>query len=105
MENKHYHIHIDPSAVARLTIHIEFLARVSEIAALALYDSYEEALSLLEETPEICPLYHSDVLTDVELRYRLFGKRYRIVFEISKNDVYIYDIQDCRQDKDKNLLL
>ena len=42
---------------------------------------------------------------DVQLRYRLFRKRYRIVFEIVGNSVYIYDIQDCRQDSDKNLLL
>ena len=41
---------------------------------------------------------------DVQLRYRLFGKRYRIVFEIVGNSVYIYDIQDCRQDSDKNLM-
>jgi hypothetical protein len=42
---------------------------------------------------------------DIELRYKLFGgNRYRIVFEVAKSDVYVYDIQDCRQDTDKNLL-
>ena len=32
------------------------------------------------------------------------GKRYRAVFEIIDNNVYVYDIQDCRQDTDKSLV-
>jgi len=31
-------------------------------------------------------------------------QRYRIVFEILDGTVYIYDIQDCRQDVDKSLV-
>ena len=34
----------------------------------------------------------------------LFAKRYRIVFEIHDIAIYIYDIQDCRQDADKSLV-
>jgi hypothetical protein len=41
---------------------------------------------------------------DAQLRYKLFGKRYRIVLEIVGNAVYVYDIQDCRQDVDKNII-
>jgi hypothetical protein len=39
-----------------------------------------------------------------ELRYKLFGKRYRMAFEIDGNDVYAHDIQDIRQSIDKSLV-
>ena len=104
MESDKYSVLIDPSAGRRLASHIEFLARVSESAAVHLYKAYEEALGFLEDTPEICPLYVPQKSIDAQLRYKLFGKRYRIVFEIVENYVYAYDIQDCRQDTDKDLI-
>ena len=104
MESDKYSVFIDPSADRRLASHIEFLARVSENAAMHLYKSYEEALGFLEDSPEICPLYIPQKPINAQLRYKLFGKRYRIVFEIVENNIYAYDIQDCRQDIDKNLI-
>ena len=48
MESDKYSVFIDPSADRRLASHIEFLARVSEKAAVHLYKAYEEALGFLE---------------------------------------------------------
>ena len=104
MAPKKYSVLVDPSADRRLAGHIEFLTRVSENAAVKLYKAYEEALGFLEDSPESCPLYISETQLDAELRYKLFGERYRIVFEIVGKFVYAYDIQDCRQNSDKNLL-
>ena len=104
MEHKRYRVFIEPSADRRLAGHFEFLARVSEDAAFRLYDEYEDAIGYLEVSPESCPAYSPKIPIDAQLRYKLFGKRYRIVFEICGNDVYAYDIQDCRQDFDKNIL-
>ena len=104
MAAKRYAVFVEPSADRRLANHIEFLARVSEKAATQLYDAYEETLRFLEETPEICPPYFSKTLTNEVLRYKLFYKRYRIVFEIIGSEVYAYDIQDCRQDDERNLV-
>ncbi|MCL1919417.1 MAG: type II toxin-antitoxin system RelE/ParE family toxin [Peptococcaceae bacterium] len=104
MEAKHYHVFVEPSADRRLASHIEFLARVSEIAAVKLYEAYRDALTFLEDSPKSCPLYESQTKIDAELRYKLFYERYRIVFEIVDNSVYAYDIQDCRQDMAKNLI-
>ena len=104
MDDKNYNINVNPVALVKFAGHVEFLARISESAALSLYDSYEESLSFLEKTPEICPLYYPSIPIDAELRYKLFGKWYRIVFEILVKDVFIYDIQDCRQDVDKSLI-
>ena len=104
MTHKRYDVFVEPSADKRLADHIEFLARVSEKAATQLYDAYEEALSFLEGTPESCPLYFSKTLVNEELRFKMFYKRYRIVFEVIGNEVYAYDIQDCRQDDERNLV-
>jgi hypothetical protein len=104
MAPKKYKVFVDPQADYKLAAHIEFLARVSEMAAVRLYQAYEEALGVLGTRPESCPLYMPQKPIDSELRYWLFGKRYRIVFEIIGNAVYAYDIQDCRQDTDKSLV-
>jgi len=104
MESKKYRVFVEPAADQRLAGHIEFLARVSENAAIRLYKAYEDALGFLEDSPESCPLYIPRTPIDARLRYKLFGERYRIVFEIVGNAVYAYDIQDCRQNTDKSLI-
>ena len=99
-----YNVYVDPSADRRFASHLEFLARVSEGAAVRLYEEYEEALGFIAEFPKACPVYVPKTSMDVTLRYKLFGRRYRMVFEINDQDVYVYDIQDCRQNFDKNLI-
>ncbi|MDR0765031.1 MAG: type II toxin-antitoxin system RelE/ParE family toxin [Synergistaceae bacterium] len=104
MESEKRRVFVEPSADRRLADHVEFLARVNENAAIRLYKAYEESLRFLEHSPESCPLYIPQTPIDAELRYKLFDNRYRIVFEIVSGTVYVYDIQDCHQDIDKNLI-
>ncbi|MDR0249449.1 MAG: type II toxin-antitoxin system RelE/ParE family toxin [Oscillospiraceae bacterium] len=104
MEPKTLSVFVDPQADRKLAHHIEFLARVSEAAATRLYQAYEDALHFIMDFPEACPAYLPQKPTDARLRYSPFGKRYRIVFEVVGGEVYVYDIQDCRQDSDKNLV-
>jgi hypothetical protein len=104
MESKKYNVLVYPIADSKLAAHIEFLARVSENAADKLYVDYKKAIEYLEDSPESCPVYTPKTRIDALLRFKLFGSRYRIVFEIIGNDVFAYDIQDCRQDADKNLV-
>jgi hypothetical protein len=105
MQVNQYQVFVYPKAIQKLAEHTEFLARVSENAALRLYDQYEESLLFLGDSPEICPPYSTKRPIDGEFRYHLFGKRYRMVFEIDGASVFVYDIQDCRQDYDKYLIL
>ena len=104
MTEHKYKVSVDSAVNDRILDHVRFLARVSIPAAERLYDAFAKAITELENNPKGCPKYTSTVLTDVELRYKLCHKRYRIVFEIVNDNVYVYDIQDCRQDTDKNLL-
>ena len=104
MPSDNFTVLVSPQADRKLAAHIHFLARVSEPAAERLYDAYEEALGTLAENPHGYLRYepHSEIAA--ELHAKLFAKRYRIVFEIRGDAVFIYDIQDCRQDVDKNLV-
>ena len=82
--------------------HARFLARVSVPAAQRLRNTYISALKSLENNPQRCPLYIQNVDIEDELRYLLFSARYRIVFGIIDATVYVYDVQDVRQNEDKN---
>ncbi len=101
---KQYEIFVSPLADRKLASHIEFLARVSDAAAKCLFTAYEDALRLLAEIPESYPTYIPLKPLEADLKYKIFSKRYRMVFEIIDRKVYLYDIQDCRQDTDKSLV-
>jgi len=110
MIEQKYNVSVDAVVNDRMLDHVRFLAQVNIPAAERLYDEMAKAITELEENPKSCPKYFSagqyalTSPTEAELRYKLCGKRYRIVFEVDNNNVYVYDIQDCRQDSDKNLL-
>jgi len=99
-----YEVLIDPAAYNKMYDHVKFLANVSVSAAERLYAELEEAIIFLKSNPESCPQYYPQFPCDLKLRYKLFGKRYRIVFEIIGNKVFAYDIQDCRQSIEKSLV-
>ena len=82
MVSKKYQVFVKPSVNRRLAVHIAFLARVSESAAVRLYKAYEESLGFIGDYPQSCPIYTSNTPIDAELRYKLFYERYKIVFEI-----------------------
>jgi len=104
MPKREYAVYVDSAASDRMVMHVRFLAQVSVSAAGRLYDALEKAIDSLKHNPTICPPYIPKFTTNAELRYKLCAKRYRIVFEIIGKAVYVYDIQDCRQDTDKNLV-
>jgi plasmid stabilization system protein ParE len=94
---------VKEEAQEKFNSQVEFLARVSETASINLLREYVKSLNNILENPHSCLKYKHK--TNKNLKYKLFYKRqHRIVFETVDNNVYIYDIQDCRQDKNKNLL-
>ena len=104
MSQSSYTISVDILVKFKMSNHVKFLANVSIPAAKRLREAYNTALKSLRSNPQRCPIYNASIYIEEELRYLLFSKRYRIVFEIVENNVYIYDVQDCRQDDDKNLV-
>lgn len=101
---KEYTVIIDPGANDRMAEHMEFLARVSEDAANQLLDEMMAGVRSLKTMPFRNPVYNRPYLPMDKYRYLIFGKRYRIVYQIDGDYVFVDDIQDCRQDDDKSVL-
>jgi hypothetical protein len=101
---KEYHVYIDPAANDRMADHMEFLARVSEEAADRLLDELMINIRSLKTMPFRNPIYNRPFLTIDKYRNLIVGKRYRIVYQVDGDCVFVDHIQDCRQSDDKNIL-
>lgn len=82
--------------------HFEFLARVSERATIKLVEELVDDIRSLEHSPFRCPLFEGAGVKKGKYRFLVSAKRYRIVYQVVGNTVYVDDIQDCRQDADKS---
>ena len=99
-----YFVSIAPSANDRIAEHIEFLARVSEEAAERLLSEMMAGVNSLKKMPHRNPFYNRPYLPLNKYRYLIFAKRYRIVYQIDGDRIYVDDIQDSRQSEDKSIL-
>jgi len=99
-----YQVIVDPAANDRMYEHFEFMARVSEAAAYKLLDGLLTSIRSLESFPQRNPVYTRPFLPGDKYRYLISCDRYRIVYQIEGNIVFVDDIQDCRQSDIKNLL-
>ena len=101
-EKKIYRIIIDPAANDRMFDHFEFLARVSSNAATRLLESLLADIRSLEKLPFRNPSYNRPYLPVGKYRYMISSKRYRVIYQVDGDFVFVDDIQDCRQDEDKS---
>jgi mRNA-degrading endonuclease RelE of RelBE toxin-antitoxin system len=104
-EDKTYEVIVDPAANDRMFDHFEFLARVSVSAAYRLLDELLSDIRSLKTSPYQNPEFIRPYLPQGKYRNKISGKRYRIVYQIDGDFVFVDDIQDCRQDEDKSLLV
>lgn len=95
---KAYQIIIASDANDKMYAHFEFLARVSVNAANKLLYGLLKDIRNLRTDPFRYPLYNRPYLPTGKYRYMLSNKRYRIVYQIIGNQVFVDDIQDCRQE-------
>ena len=103
-EEKVFQIAVAPTANDRMYEHFEFLARVSADAANRLLEVLLADIRLLKTLPFRNPPYNRPYLPNGKYRYMISGKRYRVIYQIDGDFVFIDDIQDCRQDDDKSIL-
>ncbi|MDR1997556.1 MAG: type II toxin-antitoxin system RelE/ParE family toxin [Candidatus Margulisbacteria bacterium] len=99
-----YRIKIAPGVDKRISAHIEFLARVSKVAAQKLAGTLIQDIYSLEELPLRNPAYNNSADPPEKYRYLVSNNKYRIVYQVAEHTVYIYDIQDCRQSGENNLV-
>ena len=103
-EDKKYKVIVDPAANDRMFDHFEFLAQVSEKAASKLLDELLRDIRSLEYMPYRNPVYNRPYLKNGKYRYMVSSGRYRIVYQIEDNVVFVDDIQDCRQSDIKSII-
>jgi plasmid stabilization system protein ParE len=103
-KGKVYKVIIDPAANDRMYEHFEFLARVSAAAANRLLDSLLEDIRSLKTLPFRNPYFYRSYLPAGKYRHMLSSKRYRVIYQVDGDFVFVDDIQDCRQDDDKIIL-
>ncbi len=94
-------VKVASAANDRMREHFEFLARVSEAAASHLVDELVSDIRSLERSPFRCPLFERAGIKKGKYRFLVSAKRYRVVYQVVGNTVFVDDIQDCRQDADK----
>ena len=101
---KKYRILVSPSVNDRMYDHFLFLAQVSENAARNLLERLITDIQSLEYLPQSNPHLDRPYLEQGKYRYKLSYRRYRIVYQVVKDCIFVEDIQDCRQNDEKNLV-
>ena len=99
-----YKVIIAPTATDRMVGHFEFLARVSESVANKLFDELSDDIASLQRMPFRNPVYDRPYVPPLKYRYMVSNKRYRIVYQVVNDTVFVDDIQNCLQDDNKDLL-
>jgi len=101
MAQKTYNVTLARRADGMLLAHIEFLARVSPAAARRLLTDFKKAIERIANNPfEFSFADEIDALGIPSETYRkcIFNERYKALFLIENDNVYIDAIIDCRQD-------
>ena len=96
-EDKVYRVVIDSTINDKMYDHFAFLAQVSEAAAEKLLDELVAGIRSLEYMPYRNPVYNRPHLKSGKYRYMISCEKYRIVYQVEENTVFVEDIQDCRQ--------
>ena len=101
-----YQVEISRASARKLAAHVSFLARVNEAAALRLHHEIFADICSLNDSPSSYMRYESKRFPDRVLHRKLSAKRYLLIFAVDEHQkrVTVVDIQDCRQDVDKNLV-
>jgi plasmid stabilization system protein ParE len=101
--NEKYTVTVSTEAMNMLMEHVEFLAQVSETAAMRLISQFQAYTEKLETMPEAYPWLYDTLLPEHKYRKVLFERRYLIVYQIEDNNVYIDAVVDCREEYQKFL--
>jgi len=101
MAKRNYDVILAERADLMLLTHTEFLAKVSPQAACKLIAEFKKVLQKLKHDPTAFPFADElDAPGIVPKTYRkcLFYGRYKALFLIAANSVFIDAIIDCRQE-------
>ncbi|MBJ2355214.1 type II toxin-antitoxin system RelE/ParE family toxin [Sphaerochaeta sp. S2] len=92
-----YEVIVSRKADEMLVSHVRFLAQVSIPAAKVLRNEFCSVLVALKDNPFQFQLEEDLGLPSGKYRRVVFAKRYKAVFSVFENSVFIDAIIDCRQ--------
>jgi len=101
MTRKKYNVILSRRADRMLIMHTEFLTQASIAAAIKLLNDFKKAINYLSDNPFQYPYADElDVSGIPPETYRkcIFDKRYKALYLIEGDDVYIDAVIDCRQE-------
>lgn len=98
-----YTVIVSKRADTMLVRHARFLANVSVPAAKGLTKDFSKVLNALEDNPFQFPVETEYELPPGQYRKALFCKRYKALFSVEGDTVYLDAVLDCRQDNAKYL--
>ena len=93
-----YRVIMSRKADEMLVTHVRFLAQVSISAAKILRNEVAFVLKSFEDNPYLYQLEADLNLPAGKYRRVVFAKRYKAIFFISGDTVYVDAIVDCRQE-------
>ncbi len=97
-EGSWYEVTISEEATQMLVSHAQFLAQVSEPAALRLIEAFQEKAASLKHFPGRNPWLSDPLIPEFKYRKLLIEKRYLLLYQVKSNTVYIDAVVDTRQD-------
>ncbi len=95
---KNFKVIVSHKAEIMLMEHMRFLANVSGPAARRFLASFKDAKRDISMFPLSAPYEDAEPLPPETYRGCLFYDRYKILYEVGENEVYIDAVIDCRQD-------
>lgn len=98
MSRKRYSIILASRVDHMLVQHVSFLARVSIPAAKRFRKEFADTLKQIAENPFQFPIDTDLNLPEGLYRKALFAKRYKALFLVENETVYLDAVVDCRQD-------
>ena len=98
-----YTVIVSKRAGTMLVRHAQFLSNVSVPTARGLVMDFQKILDSLEENPFQFPVETEYELPPGLYRKALFCKRYKALFSVEGETVYLDAVLDCRQDNAKYL--
>lgn len=95
---KRYKVVVSKEADSMLLRHTAFLANVSIPASRSFLSAFREAKSMLSQFPLSGAYENHPSLPPETYRKYLFYGRYKILYEVVQETVYVDAVLDCRQD-------
>jgi mRNA-degrading endonuclease RelE of RelBE toxin-antitoxin system len=96
-KEKLFNVSVGFAVSRKISFHCEFLANVSKSAARKLRNQFVDDINSLSFMPHHCPFYNHAGLEENKYHWLLSSKRYKIIYTIENDSVFVVDIQDCRQ--------